>query len=124
MAKIIKATAIANNEVGFLAWHTDPENIPGCLGFSIVREHLDASDAVIEERPLAAYVAFKGQSNPDWLAQNTTVWPVQKFNWRDLTLRRKRDVADMRAENERVRYRIRPVGLWKPGLEEVVTVAE
>lgn len=121
---IVKATAIANNEVAFLAWRTDPGIIPGCLGFNIVREHLDVQDRVVEERPLAAYVAFKGQSNPGWQAQNTTVWPIQKFNWRDLTLRRRRNAEEMRAEDERVRYRIRAVGAWRDGLEEVQTVPE
>jgi phosphatidylserine/phosphatidylglycerophosphate/cardiolipin synthase-like enzyme len=118
-AQITKATAIANNEVAFLAWRTQPESIPDCLGFNIVREYLDKNGKVTERRPLAAYVAFKGQSNPDWESQNTTIWPVQKFNWRDLTLRRRRDSSGVRPENERVRYCIRAVGHWKNGLEEV-----
>ncbi|TBD71611.1 hypothetical protein [Rhizobium ruizarguesonis] len=79
---------------------------------------------MIEERPLASYVAFKGQRNPDWLAQNTTVWPVQNFNWRDLTLRKKRNEAERRPDNERVRYRIRAVGKMAPGLEPVEVEAE
>jgi hypothetical protein len=110
MATITRASAFANNEVAYLAWKTDPASIPGCLGFHIVREYLDAHDAVRSERPLASYVAFKGQRNPDWLAQNTTVWPVQKFTWRDLTLRKRRDGGTRRPDNERVRYRIRAVG--------------
>ncbi|CAN7597941.1 phospholipase D-like domain-containing protein [Bosea sp. LjRoot9] len=124
MMQIIKATAIVNNEVAFLAWRTDPDPVPDCIGFHIVREYLDANDQVTSERPLAAYVAFQGQSNPDWQAQNTSVWPVQKFNWRDLTLRRRRDAANLRPENERLRYRIRPVGRLRAGLEEVVPVRE
>ena len=47
-------------------------------------------DHTTDERPLASYVAFEGQDNPDWQPQNTSVWPVQKFTWRDLTLRRRR----------------------------------
>ncbi len=124
MAKITRATALANNEVAYLAWAIDPERIPGCLGFHIVREYLDPSDHVTAERPLASYVAFEGQRNPDWQAQNTTVWPVQKFTWRDLTLRKRRDRAERRPDNERVRYRIRAVGRMQPGLDPVVIVPE
>ena len=124
MPSITRAKAIANNEVAYLAWAIDGETIPGCLGFDIVREYLDAHDQVTAERPLASYVAFKGQRNPDWQPQNTTVWPVQKFTWRDLTLRKKRNAAERRPENERVRYRIRAVGKTQPALEPVVVVPE
>ncbi len=65
MPSITRAKAIANNEVAYLAWAIDGETIPGCLGFDIVREYLDAHDQVTAERPLASYVAFKGQRNPD-----------------------------------------------------------
>jgi phosphatidylserine/phosphatidylglycerophosphate/cardiolipin synthase-like enzyme len=121
-ATITHAFAFANNEIAFLAWQLDVDPLPECLGFHIVREHLDENDKVIESRPLASYVAFKGQHNPKWLAQNTTVWPVQKFTWRDLTLRRRRDAASLRPENERVRYRIRAVGRWREGVERVETI--
>jgi phosphatidylserine/phosphatidylglycerophosphate/cardiolipin synthase-like enzyme len=124
MAEIVRPVAIANNEVAFLAWDLDERPLQGCLGFHIVREHLDDTGTVVEERPLASYVAFKGQHNTDQTAQNTTVWPVQKFTWRDLTLRRRRDGSGLRPANERVRYRIRAVGRHKPGLESVVTVVE
>jgi phosphatidylserine/phosphatidylglycerophosphate/cardiolipin synthase-like enzyme len=124
MAQIIKASAIVNNEVAFLAWRTDPDPLPGCLGFHIVREILDGSDQVVESRPLAAYVSFEGQSNRDWQSQNTSTWPVQKFNWRDLTLRRRRDQAQLRPENERLRYHIRPVGHMRAGLDPVEPIPE
>lgn len=124
MEAIARATAFSNNEVAYLAWSVEGDSIPGCLGFHIVREHLDEADNLIEARPLAAYVAFKGQRNPDWLAQNTTVWPVQKFTWRDLTLRKKRDEAVRRQGVLRVRYRIRAVGRMREGLEPVVVVPE
>lgn len=124
MATITGATAFANNEVAYLAWATDVDKIPGCLGFHIVREYLDDAGVVTESRPLASYVAFKGQRNPDWQAQNTTVWPVQKFTWRDLTLRKRRDKAERRPENARVRYSIRAVGRMQPGLEKVQVVRE
>ncbi|MEP7157707.1 MAG: phospholipase D-like domain-containing protein [Betaproteobacteria bacterium] len=124
MAKIKRAFAFANNEVAFLAWELDTNPLPGCLGFHIVREYLDAQDNVVEERPLASYVAFRGQQNKEWQAQNTTVWPVQKFSWRDLTLRKRRNGESRRPENDRVRYRIRAVGKWRAGLDEVEVIAE
>src|SRR5215468_1962476 len=73
MTKITRATAFSNNEVAYIAWEIDGPTIPSCLGFNIVREFLNAAGAVIEAKPLAAYVAFKGQHNPEGLAQNTTV---------------------------------------------------
>jgi len=124
MAKITRATAFANNEVAYIAWEIDDPAIPGCLGFNIVREFLNPAGDVIEAKPLAAYVAFKGQRNPEGLAQNTTVWPVQKFNWRDLTLRKKRSKLERREEKLRVRYRIRAVGHMRDGLEKVEVVPE
>src|SRR5574338_226197 len=121
MAKISDAKVIANNEIAFLAWKTEPASIPECLGFHIVREYLDDDGKPIEkdERPLAGYVAFKGQSNPKWLPQNTAVWPVQRFSWRDLTVRRKRNKAERRPEKDVVRYRIRAVGNFTAGTEQV-----
>jgi len=124
MANITHARAYANNEVGYLAWMIDQDSIPGCLGFNIVREYLDDAGAVVEARPLASYVAFEGQSNTGWEAENTTLWPVQKFCWRDLTLRKRRDSATRRPDSVRVRYRIRAVGRMAPGMEPVVVVPE
>ena len=80
-----------------------------CLA-SISCANFSTRGRLIEAKPLAAYVAFKGQHNPEGLAQNTTVWPVQKFNWRDLTLRKKRSKLERREEKLRVRYCIRAVG--------------
>src|ERR1043166_861792 len=124
MANITRATAFSNNEVAYMAWETDASVIPGCLGFNIVREFLDAAGNVIDAKPLAAYVAFKGQHNPEGLAQNTTVWPVQKFNWRDLTLRKRRNKLERREEKLRVRYCIRAIGRMREGLEKVEVVPE
>lgn len=124
MAAITNVRAFANNEIAFLAWSIDGGSIPGCLGFHILRQYLDAADKVVEERPLASYVAFKGQRNPDWQPQNTTVWPVQKFTWRDLTLRKKRDKAQRRPDQARVRYSVRAVGKMKPGLDPVIVIPE
>jgi phosphatidylserine/phosphatidylglycerophosphate/cardiolipin synthase-like enzyme len=124
MTEIIRATAFSNNEVAYIAWEIDGPSIPGCLGFNIVREFLNPADEVIEAKPLAAYVAFKGQHNPDGLAQNTTVWPIQKFNWRDLTLRKRRSALERREKALRVRYCIRAVGHFRDGLETVEVVPE
>jgi phosphatidylserine/phosphatidylglycerophosphate/cardiolipin synthase-like enzyme len=125
MAAITTARAWANNEVAYLAWDTD-EKIPGCLGFEVTRVYL-GTDGSVARRPdgtedrvkCAAWVAFKGQRNPDWREQDTGVWPVQKFSWRDLTLRQKRSEMKRRPDEVRVRYEIRPVGRLAPGLEPV-----
>jgi phosphatidylserine/phosphatidylglycerophosphate/cardiolipin synthase-like enzyme len=125
MPKITSANAWANNEVGFVAWNTDGK-IPGCLGFEVTRVYLDAAGNVAK-RPdgsddrikCAAWVAFKGQRNPEWVPQDTGVWPVQKFSWRDLTLRKRRDGMTRRPDEVTVRYEIRPLGDLKPGLPPV-----
>ena len=39
-------------------------------------------------RTAIAWVGFKGDSNKNWQAQTTEVWPVQKFHWKDLTAKR------------------------------------
>jgi len=103
--RIVKAVALCNNEVAFIAWDVDGM-IPGCLGFDIVRIYPETG----EERGLATWVPFEGQHNSHWKEQDTGVWPVQKLNWRDLTLRRRRDQAERRPDNVHVKYRIRPVG--------------
>ena len=70
--------------------------IPDCLGFMITRIHLDDDNNEVERRILPAWAAFKTQSNPDSNEQDASVWPIQKFNWRDLTLRRSRDTTTVR----------------------------
>lgn len=125
MGKITTARAWANNEVAFVAWDIDGR-IDGCLGFEVTRVYLNA-DGSVERRAdgseirakCAAWVAFKGQSNPDWRAQDTGVWPVQKLSWRDLTVRKRRDRLSRRPDEAFVRYEIRPVGDLRPGLEAV-----
>lgn len=125
MPTITSAKAWANNEIAYVAWNTDGK-IPGCLGFEVTRVYLDAGGNVAK-RPdgsddrvkCAAWVSFKGQRNPDWVAQDTGVWPVQKFSWRDLTLRKKRDGMKRRPDEVMVRFEIRPVGDFKPGLPPV-----
>jgi phosphatidylserine/phosphatidylglycerophosphate/cardiolipin synthase-like enzyme len=122
---VISVRAWANNEVVFIAWNTDGR-IDGCLGFEVTRIYLDPDGNTIklpdgsEDRvKCAAWVAFKGQRNPNWLPQDTGVWPVQKFSWRDLTVRKKRRSMKRRPSEVNVRYEVRPVGDWREGLPRV-----
>ena len=114
MARINTARAFANNEVAYLAWSIDGP-IAGCLGFDITRIYPETG----EEKPLAAWVPFKGQTNTGWQPQSTRVWPIQKLSWRDLTLRKRRDRLALRPDEVTVQYRVRPVGRFQPGLEAV-----
>jgi len=111
MAKITKARAYANNEVAFIAWQLDGM-INDCLGFDIVRIRPDGAEP---DKGLPTWVAFPGQKNPDWIPQDTGVWPVQKLWWRDLTLRQHRADTGRRDSGFQVKYSIRPVGKAAPG---------
>ena len=91
MPDVVKVRAATNNEVAFISWDIDGM-IPGCLGFEIVRIYPDTG----EERCLASWVPFKGQTEQGWIPQDTGVWPVQKTFWRDLTVRRRRDSLERR----------------------------
>ncbi len=115
MAKLMKARAWCNNEVAYLAWKTDGK-IDGCLGFMITRIITGGTGG---RKILPAWVAFTTQSNPEWEEQDTSVWPVQKFSWRDLTLRRSRDSLNIREASFKVKYEIAPVGLQRPGRKPV-----
>lgn len=114
MGKLVRAQALCNSEVAFLAWEADGF-IDGCLGFMVTRIHLNEDGSEAERRNLPTWAAFKTQSNPDWEPQDTSVWPIQKFSWRDLTLRRSRDQLSVRLLNFRVKYEIVPVGEEAPG---------
>lgn len=103
------ARAFCNNEVAYLAWRTQTQ-IEGCLGFSITRV-ITSGEHAGSRRTLPSWVAFKGQSNPQWGMQDTSVWPIQKFSWRDLTLRRLRDGSAIREPGFACHYEIVPVGL-------------
>jgi hypothetical protein len=116
MSAITAARAFANNQVAFVAWHVE-DPIPGCLGFEVTRVYSDG-----RERILAAWAPFKGQSNPDFNAQDTSVWPIQKFCWRDLTVRQGRDGTTVREGEVELRYRIRPLVKQTAGLESVPVV--
>lgn len=115
MPRIIGARAYANGEVGLIAWTID-EMIEDCLGFEITRVYVHPAQ---KEKILAAWVPFEGQSNPKWKAQTTSVWPVQKLMWRDLTLRKRRDSTDVHPEDQTVKYRIRALVKPRPGLKLV-----
>jgi len=118
MAKLVEAKAWCNNEVAYLAWKAD-DKIDGCLGFMITRIQLDTDGNEVDRRILPAWVAFKTQSNPDWQEQDTSVWPIQKFSWRDLTLRKSRDQLTTRPPNFKAKYEIVPVGLGGKGRKRV-----
>ena len=74
------ASAYSNNDVAIISWKYS-QKIPGCLGFNIQRE--DTTTHVKTNLP--AWVGFQGESNPDWEMKDTSIWPVQKFSWKDLT---------------------------------------
>lgn len=78
-----KALAIANNDVAQIVWRYE-EKIDKCLGFAVYRKEgsLDAGGAWT---PLPAWVGFEGQTNAPWTPRTTEEWPIQKFEWRDLT---------------------------------------
>ena len=50
-----------------------------------------------EGEALPAWVGFKGQNNPAWTRKDTEVWPVQKFEWKDLTLDFAFDFSSLRS---------------------------
>lgn len=83
MSNEAKALAYSNNDVALASWFY-PEKIQGCLGFAIYRVNVSTE----ERTPLPAWVGFRGESNKEWSARTTEVWPVQKFVWRDFTAAR------------------------------------
>jgi len=119
MGFIKAAKAYSNNEVALVAW-TLTKSIPDCRGFEITRIYLKTGERTV----LPAWVPFKGQSNPKWLPQTTSVWPIQKLYWRDLTLRKRRDKTERRPSNVEVKYLVRPVVPRNDILEPVVVSAE
>lgn len=119
MGQIISARAYSNNEIAFIAWSLD-EAIEGCVGFELTRIDADSG----EEVAVAAWVPFEGQHNKEWLPQTTSVWPVQKLMWRDLTVRKRRMDMERRPGNVHVKYRVRAVGKAAPGLPPVTSIPE
>jgi hypothetical protein len=107
------AGAWSNGEVAYIAWRVAAK-IPDCLGFMITRVHETGADAG-QRRILPTWIAFDDQSNPNWNEQDASVWPIQRFEWRDLTLRKSRDTTHVRPIDFNVHYEIVPVGLAGPG---------
>ena len=99
----------------YLAWQVD-SMIHGCLGFEITRQYPNKE---YPDTVLPAWVSFKGQSNPDWIPQTTSIWPIQKLSWRDLTLIRRRDSIGTHTQTV-VQYLIRPVGPFDGNAENSV----
>lgn len=112
MTKTVKrAGAWSNGEIAYLAWTVGTKKLPkDCVGFMITRVHETGRDAG-QRRILPTWVAFTDQDNPDWEAQDSSVWPIQRFDWRDLTLRKGRDGQGLRPIDFRVHYEVVPVGL-------------
>jgi hypothetical protein len=109
---IQKAGAWCNGEVAYLAWQVE-HKIKDCLGFMVTRVHETGEDAG-QRRLLPTWVAFVDQSNPQWIEQDSSVWPIQSFEWRDLTLRKSRNTTKVRPIDFTVHYEITPVGLPGP----------
>jgi len=82
MANSGNIIALHNNDVVFLAWQYE-EAISDCLGFTVRRKNITKGEATFTALP--AWVGWEGDSNDDWKAQTTDIWPVQKFSWRDFT---------------------------------------
>ena len=80
---LMSARAIANNDMVYLQW-TTAAKIPNCLGFSVHRVNLETNT----ERPLSTWVGFEATANVHHERRNSDVWPIQKFQWKDVTARR------------------------------------
>jgi len=113
MNHITRAGAWCNGEVAYIAWDV-AEKIEGCIGFMVTRVHETGPDAG-QRRVLPTWVAFTDQNNPNWNEQDSSVWPIQSFEWRDLTLRKSRDSTAVRPINFDVHYEIVPVAFAHAG---------
>jgi hypothetical protein len=113
MKFITRAGAWCNGEVAYIAWEVK-EKIKNCVGFMVTRVHDTGEDAG-QRRILPTWVAFTDQNNPNWNEQDSSVWPIQKFEWRDLTLRKSRDTMNVRPIDFEVHYEIVPVAFARPG---------
>src|SRR5215471_9499760 len=109
MSEITRAGAWCNGEVAYIAWEVN-EMIKDCVGFMVTRVHVTGDDAG-QRRILPTWVAFTDQNNPNWNEQDSSVWPIQNFQWRDLTLRKSRNTTSVRPIDFKVHYEIVPVAL-------------
>jgi len=113
MSLITRAGAWCNGEVAYIAWDVK-DKIKNCVGFMVTRIHETGEDAG-QRRILPTWVAFTDQNNPNWNEQDSSVWPIQRFEWRDLTLRKSRDTTNVRPIDFEVHYEIVPVALAGEG---------
>ena len=105
----VKITAFANCDDAVAFWRID-EPIPGCLGFALERETVDAQGkrlrSFVENRTgFAAAPGKPGEHRP------SNEWPFQRFGWTD----HKMDLGD------RVRYRVTPVVKGPAGTPALAT---
>ncbi len=73
-----QAKAFANNDVVLIVWSYD-KPIKSCLGFCIKRTNVMTGDEVT----LESMVGFKPGNSGLHTFKSTSIWPIQKFNWRD-----------------------------------------
>ena len=117
MNLVKRAGAWCNGEVAYLAWDVEKQ-IKGCVGFMVTRVHETGKDAG-KRRILPTWIAFTDQNNPNWNEQDSSVWPIQNFHWRDLTLRKSRDTTTVRPIDFKVHYEIVPVALADASQKEL-----
>jgi phosphatidylserine/phosphatidylglycerophosphate/cardiolipin synthase-like enzyme len=83
------AVAISNNDMVYLHWNVSGK-IPDCLGFNIIRH--DAMSKHQESLPAMVGFPSPDKSEKKKAAgqtfRNTSVWPVQKYAWKDLFAKR------------------------------------
>lgn len=75
----MNAVAISNNDMVYLHWVVETK-LPQCLGFAIIRHDSKTNSS----QPLPAMVGFTNQKSAGNKFKDTTVWPVQKYSWKDL----------------------------------------
>jgi phosphatidylserine/phosphatidylglycerophosphate/cardiolipin synthase-like enzyme len=80
----MNATAISNNDMVYLHWHFECK-IADCLGYTVIRHEDDKGPGV----PLPAMVGFpEDKLEGGARFKDTSVWPIQKFSWKDLFAKR------------------------------------
>jgi phosphatidylserine/phosphatidylglycerophosphate/cardiolipin synthase-like enzyme len=80
----MNAVAISNNDMVYLHWHVDGK-VSNCLGFNVIRH--DAKSG--RQQPLPAMVGFPTGARKSTKAagerfMDTSVWPIQKYAWKDV----------------------------------------
>jgi hypothetical protein len=81
MQEVTQDSAWCNGEVVYLAGEM-AHALPDCLGFMVTRVPETGADAG-QRRVSPTWLAFSNQSNPQWIEQDSSVWPIQSFQWRD-----------------------------------------